>query len=56
MSKKTEYEMKLQNQLDEFSAEIDRLKTRADKAETEAEPWHHKQIEALREKHRLAKE
>jgi predicted transcriptional regulator len=55
MSKKAEYEKKLQTQLEEFSAEIDRLKERADKAEAEAEPWHHKQVEVLQEKHRLAK-
>jgi len=55
MSKKAEYEKKLQTQLEEFSAEIDRLKERADKAEAEAEPWHQKQIEVLQEKHRLAK-
>lgn len=55
MSKKTEYEKKLQAQLDEFSAEIDRLKERADKAEAGAEPWHHKQIEVLQEKHKLAR-
>jgi len=56
MSKKTEYEKKLQAQLDEFGAEIERLKARADKAEDDAEPWHQKQIEALQEKHKLAKE
>ena len=33
MSKKTEYEEKLQTQLDEFSTEIDRLKARADKTD-----------------------
>ena len=47
MSKKTEYEKQLQAQLDEFGAEIDRLKARADKAEADAEPWHHKQVEVL---------
>ena len=56
MSKKVEYERKLQTQLDEFSAEIDGLKARADKAEDDAEPWHQKQIEALQKKHKLAKE
>jgi ElaB/YqjD/DUF883 family membrane-anchored ribosome-binding protein len=53
MSKKTEYEKKLQTQLDDFSAEIDRLKARADKAE---EPWHKQQVEMLQEKHKQAKE
>lgn len=52
MSQKEAYEQKLQTQLDEFSAEIDRLKARADKAE---EPWHEQQVEMLQEKHRQAK-
>jgi len=56
MSKKTEYEEKLQTQLDDFSAEIEKLKSRADKTEADAEPWHHKQIEVLQEKHKMAKE
>jgi len=53
MSKKTEYEKKLQAQLDEFSTEIDKLKARAEKAE---EPWHQQQFEMLQEKHKQAKE
>jgi phage tail tape-measure protein len=56
MSKKDDYEKELQARLDEFSAEIERLKARADKADSDAQPWHHKQVEALQEKHRLAKE
>lgn len=56
MSKKMEYENKLQTQLDEFNAEIEKLKSRADKTEADAEPWHHKQIEILQEKHKMAKE
>ena len=56
MSTKDAYEKQLQAQLDEFSAEIDRLKARADQAEADAEPWLHKQVEALQEKHRAAKE
>ena len=56
MSNKTEYENKLQTQLDEFSAEIEKLKSRADKTEADAEPWHQKQIEMLQEKHNMAKE
>jgi predicted nucleic acid-binding Zn-ribbon protein len=56
MSKKIEYEKKLQTQLDEFGTEIEKLKSRADKTEADAEPWHHKQIEGLQEKHKLAKE
>jgi ElaB/YqjD/DUF883 family membrane-anchored ribosome-binding protein len=56
MSKKIEYEKKLQTELDEFGAEIERLKARADKTESDAKPWHHKQVEVLREKHKMAKE
>ncbi|HEQ98633.1 MAG TPA: coiled coil domain-containing protein [candidate division Zixibacteria bacterium] len=56
MGKKDDYERELQARLDEFSAEIERLKERADKAEADAQPWHRKQIEALQEKHGLAKE
>lgn len=55
MTTKAEYEKKLQTQLDEFGAEIEKLKTRADKNEADTEPWHHKQIEVLQEKHKLAK-
>jgi chromosome segregation ATPase len=53
MSEKEAYVRELQTQLDEFTAEIDRLKARADKAE---EPWHRQQVEMLQEKHRQAKE
>ena len=53
MNEKEALAQKLQTQLDEFSAEIDRLKARADKAE---EPWHQQQVEMLQEKHRQAKE
>ncbi len=56
MTKKNEYEMKLQTQLDKFGFEIEKLKSRADKTEADAEPWHHKQVEMLQEKHKLAKE
>ena len=52
-TKKLEYEKRLQIQLDEFSAEIDRLKARADEAE---EPWHQQQIAMVQEKHSQAKE
>jgi len=52
MSEKEAYVRELQTQLDEFTAEIDRLKARADKAE---EPWHQQQVEMLQEKHRQAK-
>jgi chromosome segregation ATPase len=56
MSTKEAYERKLQDQLDEFNTEIDRLKARADKAEADAQPWHRKQIEALQERERIARE
>jgi len=55
MSKKTDYEKKLQVQLDEFSAEIEKLKSRADKTEADSDQWPQKQIEVLREKHKMAK-
>ena len=54
MSTKKAYEEKLQVQLDEFQAEIDRLKARADKAEEPS--WHKKQLEALQEKQAVARE
>jgi chromosome segregation ATPase len=44
MNKKEAYTQELQTQLDEFSAEIERLKARADKAE---EPWHRQQVDML---------
>lgn len=48
MSMKEAYEQKLQAQLDEWSAEIDKLKARADQAEADAQLEHYKQIENLR--------
>lgn len=48
MQKKELYERKLQAQLDEWTAEIDTLKARADKAEAEAQLEYYKQIESLR--------
>ena len=53
MNKKEAYILELQTQLDELSAEIERLKARADKAE---EPWAEQQVEIVQEKHRQAKE
>lgn len=53
MNEKQAYAQELQTQLDEFNAEIERLKARADKAE---EPWHQQQVEMLQEKHRQARE
>lgn len=54
MSTKQAYEEKLQARLDLFDVEIEQLKARADKAEVQ--PWHKKQIEALQEKQKVAKE
>ena len=48
MSMKEAYEKKLQAQLDEWSAEIDRLKAKADKAEADAQLDYYKKIEELR--------
>lgn len=48
MSMKEAYEKKLQAQLDEWSLEIDKLKTKADKADAEAQLEYYKQIEYLR--------
>jgi hypothetical protein len=56
MKKKTEYEKKVRTQLDEFGAELEKSEARSDKAEDEADPWHHKQFEVLQEKHKQAKE
>ncbi len=48
MSMKEDYEKKLQSQLDEWSAEIDKLKAKADAAEADAQLKYYKQIEELR--------
>ena len=48
MSMKDAYEKKLQGQLDEWKAEIDKLKTKADSAEADAQLKYYKQIEELR--------
>jgi len=48
MSRKEAYEQKLQAQLDEWSAKIDKLKAKADSAEADAQLEYHKQIEELR--------
>jgi uncharacterized coiled-coil DUF342 family protein len=47
MSMKEAYEKKLQSQLDEWSAEIDKLKAKADAAEADAQVEYYKQIEEL---------
>lgn len=48
MSMKEAYEKKLQSQLNEWSAEIDKLKAKADSAEADAQLEYYKQIEELR--------
>jgi uncharacterized coiled-coil DUF342 family protein len=45
---KEAYEKKLQAQLNEWSAEIDKLKAKADSTEADAQLEYHKQIEELR--------
>lgn len=47
MSMKEAYEKKLQAQLDEWSAEIDKLKAKADSAEGDAQLEYYKKIEEL---------
>ena len=48
MSMKEAYEKKLQSKLDEWSADIDKLKAKADSAEADAQLEYYKQIEELR--------
>ncbi|MBR9874522.1 hypothetical protein L3V31_18740 [Vibrio sp. J1-1] len=48
MGMKEAYEKKLQAQLDEWGAEIDKLKAKADNAEADAQLEYYKQIEELR--------
>lgn len=48
MSMKEAYEQKLQAQLDEWGAEIDQLKAKADNAKADAQLDYYKQIEELR--------
>jgi hypothetical protein len=45
---KEAYENKLQAQLDEWNAEINKLKAKADKAEADAQLKYYKEIEELR--------
>lgn len=48
MSMKEAYEKKLQSQLDEWRAEIDKLKAKADSAEADTQLQYYKEIEELR--------
>ncbi len=47
---KEAYEKKLKAQLDEWGAEIDKLKAKADNAESDVQLEYYKQIEELRSK------
>lgn len=48
MSNKDAYETKLKAQIDEWSAEIDKLKIRADGAEADAQMSYYKRVDELR--------
>jgi chromosome segregation ATPase len=54
ISSKEAYEKKLQSELDQWSAEIDKLKARADAAEADAQLEYYRQIEELRSKEEAA--
>jgi multidrug resistance efflux pump len=54
MSMKESYEKKLQAQLDEWSADIDKLKARADKAEANVQIAYYKQVDELRSMQKAA--
>ena len=54
MNMKESYQQKLQAELDEWSAEINKLKAKADKAEADIKLKYYEQIEELREKQEAA--
>lgn len=54
MKEKDAFVQKLHAKLDEWNAEIDMLKAKADKAEADSQAEYHKQIEVLREKRKDA--
>ena len=56
MSMKESYEKKLQAQLDEWSADIDKLKARADKAEANVQIAYYKQVDELRAMQKTARQ
>ncbi|MEX2480056.1 MAG: coiled coil domain-containing protein [Gammaproteobacteria bacterium] len=56
MDKKEAYEKKLRAQLDEWSAEIDKLKAKADGAEVDAQLKYQEQIDELRAMQKSANE
>lgn len=55
MDEKQAYAQKLQAQLDEWNAEIDKLRAKAAKAEAEAEIHYAKQIQELEQQQQEAK-
>lgn len=56
MSTKEAYQEKLQSKLDEWGAQIDKLKAKADQADADAKLEYHKQIDSLRSKKEKASE
>jgi uncharacterized protein YukE len=56
MSKKEAYEKKIQGQLDELGADIDKLKARAESAEGDTQLEYYKQVEDLSAKQEAANE
>jgi len=56
MSMKDAYEKKLQAQLDEWGAEIDKLKAKADNAQADAQLEYQEQIKELRSMKNVANE
>lgn len=56
MSKKEAYQKKLQGQLDEWRAEIDKLKARAEAADGDARLEYYKHVEELRARQNAASE
>lgn len=56
MSMKENYEKKLQCQLNEWGAEIDKFKAKADQAEADIQLQYYKEIEELRLKQEAARQ
>lgn len=56
MSEKQAYEKKLQAKLDEWSAEIDKLKAKADSAEADVQLDYNRRIDGLRSMQQAANE
>lgn len=56
MSKKEEYEKQFEAQLDEWKAEIDILRAKADKSEAEMRKKYYEQIDDIQKKEKEARE